>query len=129
MRPRGADRDAGSAVVDFALVGSLLTVLFAAVVQLGIALYVHNMLVSCAAEGARFAARADRQASDAVPATKELIVQTLSASYAEDVTVDEETVGGVRTVVVRIRAPVPLFGFFGPSRSMRVTGHAFSERQ
>jgi len=129
VTPRGPDRDAGSAVVDFALVGSLLTVLFAAVVQLGIALYVHNMLVSCAAEGARYAARADRHGGDAVPATKELIVQTLSASYAEDVTADEETVDGVRTVVVRIRAPVPLFGFFGPSRSMQATGHAFSERQ
>ncbi|MFL6100363.1 MAG: TadE/TadG family type IV pilus assembly protein [Actinomycetales bacterium] len=129
MRARGLDRDAGSAVVDFALVGSLLTVLFAAVVQLGLALYVHNMLVSCAAEGARYAARADRQASDAVPATKELVVQTLNASYAGDVTVNEETVGGVRTVVVRIRAPVPLFGFLGPSRAMQVTGHAFSERQ
>jgi Flp pilus assembly protein TadG len=129
VRHPASDRDAGSAVVDFALVGALLTVLFAAVVQLGIALYVHNMLVSCAAEGARYAARADRQASDAVPATKELIVQTLSASYAEDVTVGEETVGGVRTVVVRIRAPVPLFGLFGPSRSMQATGHAFSERQ
>ena len=123
------DVEDGSAVVDFALIGSLLTVLFAGVLQLGIALYVHNILVSCAAEGARYAARADRQVGDAVPATKELIAESLSPAYAEDVVAETESVDGVRTVVVRVRAPLPLFGLFGSRRSMRVTGHAFSERQ
>jgi Flp pilus assembly protein TadG len=124
-----AARDEGSAVVDFALVGSLLTLLFGAVLQLGIALYVHNMLVSCAGEGARYAARADRGPADAVAAAKERIAETLTASYAEDVSADAEMVDGVRTVVVRVRAPVPLFGFFGPARAMQATGHAFAERQ
>jgi Flp pilus assembly protein TadG len=121
--------DDGSAIVDFALVGSLLTLLFAAVVQLGIALYVHNTLVSCAAEGARYGARADHDAADATSATKELIAESLNASYADDVSVDEEVVAGVRTVVVRVRAPLPLFGFFGTGRAMTATGHAYAERQ
>lgn len=124
-----ARRDEGSSVVDFALVGALLTLLFAAILQLGIALYVHNMLVSCAAEGARYAARADRQPADAVAATKERIAETLSPSYAEDVTAGEQVIDGVRTVVVHVRAPAPLFGLFGPSRAMHATGHAFAEQQ
>jgi Flp pilus assembly protein TadG len=119
----------GSSIVDFALVGAVLSLLFAALVQLGIALYAHNMLVSCAGEGARYGARADHQPSDAVAATKERIAETLNAAYAEDVTAREEVVNGVRTVVVRVRAPVPLFGLFGPSRVLTATGHAFSERQ
>jgi Flp pilus assembly protein TadG len=116
-------------VVDFALVGGLLSLIFAAVLQLGIAMYAHNMLVSCAAEGARYAARADREPADARPRTELLITETLNASYADDVTSAEEIVDGVRTVVVRVRAPLPLFGFFGPSRAMSATGHAFMEGQ
>jgi Flp pilus assembly protein TadG len=122
-------QETGSAVVDFALVGGLLTVLFAAVLQLGIALYVHNMLVSCAAEGARYGARADRQPADALPKTRDLIRQSLSARYARDVTAGEQTVAGVRTIVVRVRAPLPLFGLLGPSRTLVVSGHAFVEAQ
>ena len=121
--------DDGSAIVDFALVGGLLTLLFAAVVQLGIALYVHNTLVSCAAEGARYGARADHDAAGAASATKELIAESLDAAYANDVSVDEETVGGVRTVVVRVRAPLPLLGLFGSGHAMQATGHAYAERQ
>ncbi len=129
IREATGPADAGSAVVDFALVGGLLTLIFAAVLQLGIDLYVHNMLVSCAAEGARSAARADRQPGDAVPESKELITQTLNASFAQDVTASTETVDGVATVVVRVRAPLPIFGFFGPARRLEATGHAFAESQ
>jgi len=124
-----SDNERGSAVVDFALVGGLLTLLFAAVLQLGIALHVHSMLVSCAAEGARYGARADRQPGDAVDRTQELIADTLSPSYAQDITVGEEVVVGVRTVVVQVRAPLPVFGLFGISGSMQARGHAFIEAQ
>jgi hypothetical protein len=131
MRAFGLDRldDGGSAVVDFALVGGLLTLLFAAVLQLGIDLYVHNMLVSCAAEGARYAARADRQPGDAVPEAKDLIARTLNAHFAQDVTASVTTVDGVQTVVVQVRAPLPLFGLFGLGSLLHATGHAFAESQ
>jgi hypothetical protein len=121
--------DTGSAVVDFALVGGLLTLLFAAVLQLGLALYVHNMLVSCAAEGARYAARADRQPADALPETHDLIARTLDERYASDISSDREMVDGVATIVVRVRAPLPLIGLFGPARTLEATGHAFAETQ
>ena len=56
MRRRRLDPaydDGGSAVVDFTLVGILLTFLFLALLQLGLALHVRNTLVASAAEGAR----------------------------------------------------------------------------
>src|SRR4051812_38593001 len=51
--------DRGSAAVDFVLVGSLVTFLFLAVVQLGIDYHVRNVLAACVAEGARYGANAD----------------------------------------------------------------------
>jgi hypothetical protein len=127
--PWGPEPDRGSAVVDFALVGGLVTVLFAAVVQLALALYVRNLLVSCAAEGARYAARADRVPADAVPETVELVRQALGPRYARQVTSSVEDVDGVRTVVVRVAAPFPVVGLVGPARVVHVSGHAFAEDQ
>lgn len=126
---RNLQPDRGSAVVDFALVGGLLTVLFAAVLQLALTLYVRNMLVSCAAEGARYAARADRAPADAVPETVELVRQTLGRRYARQVTASVEQVDGVRTVVVRVAAPFPVIGLVGPARAIHASGHAFAEVQ
>ncbi len=109
--------------------GGLLTVLFAGVLQLALAMYVRTMLVSCAAEGARYAARADRTPGDAVPETAELVRATLGARYARQITSSVEEVDGVRTVVVRVAAPLPLVGLLGPGRAVHVTGHAFAEVQ
>jgi Flp pilus assembly protein TadG len=125
---RGADRERGSAIVDFALVGGLLTVLFAAVLQLTLALHVRNMLTDCAAEGARFAALADRSAADGEARTRELIAMSLASGYAEDVTARDAVVDGVRLVEVVVVAPVPVLGLVGPTGSLTVTGRALGER-
>lgn len=113
MRPPRRPKDDGSAIVDFALVGALLTLLFAAVVQLGIALYVHNTLVSCAAEGARYGARADHDAADAASATRERIAESLNASYADDVSVDVEVVGVSAPLWCGSARPCPFSGSSG----------------
>src|SRR4051794_41901002 len=54
--PRG---DHGSAAVDFVLVGTLVTLLFLAVIQLGVDYHVRNVLAASVAEGARYGANAD----------------------------------------------------------------------
>src|SRR4029453_4872725 len=62
-RPRqrnGPCREAGAAVVEFTLVTVVLVVLFLAILQLALALYVRNTLVAAAAEGAHYARNADR---------------------------------------------------------------------
>ena len=117
----------GSAVVEFALVSSLLVVLFGSLVQIGIALHVRNTLVAAAAEGARYAAAADRSPADGVSRTKEVIESSLPAAYASDVTAGYQSVAGLDTVVVEVRAPLPVAGLLGPVGDLVVRGHALAE--
>ena len=119
--------DGGSAVVDFTLVGILLTFLFLALLQLGLALHVRNTLVAAAAEGARYGANADRTPADAALVTRRLIRESLADSFADDVTSGTETIDGVVTVVVRVDARLPIFGLLGPPRAISVRGHALEE--
>lgn len=121
------DGDRGSAVVEFTLVGILLTLLFLAVLQLGLALHVRNTLLASAAEGARYAANADRSPPDGAAVTAELIRDSLADSFAEGVSSGFEAVGGVPTVYVQVDATLPLVGLLGPSRGIRVRGHAVDE--
>jgi Flp pilus assembly protein TadG len=128
-----AGNDDGAAVVDFALVGALLTVLFLAVLQVGVVVHVKNTLVDCAAEGARLGARADRTPDDGVERTRELVASELSGGYAARLT-GQISAGaadraGVQVVEVRIRAPLPVIGLIGPSGWLTVRGSAFDERQ
>ncbi len=119
--------NSGSAAVEFSLVSALLVVLFLAVLQLGLALEVRNTLVAAAAEGARYAAAADRAPVDGAIRTREVIGESLPGSYAADVTAGYETVGGLGTVVVQVRAPLPLLGLVGPVGDLVVRGHALAE--
>jgi Flp pilus assembly protein TadG len=128
-RPIRLHDDDGSAVVDFTLVGILLTFLFLALLQLGLALHVRNTLVASAAEGARWGANADRSPVDGAAVTRQLIRDSLADSFADDVTSGTETVDGVVTVVIRVEARLPLFGLLGPPRAISVRGHAMEEGQ
>ena len=119
--------DSGAAVVDFAMVGALLTVLFLGVLQLGLALHVRNTLTAAAAEGARYAANADRGTDEGVAWTRELVAATLSPVYAQDVAGGLEDVGGAPTVFIEVRARLPVLGLLGPNRSLVVRGHALDE--
>jgi Flp pilus assembly protein TadG len=121
--------DGGSAVVDFTLVGILLTFLFLALLQLGLALHVRNTLVASAAEGARYGANADRTPADGAILTRQLIRESLADSFADHVTSGTETIDGVVTVVVRVDARLPVFGLLGPPRGISVRGHALEEGQ
>lgn len=121
--------DTGAAVADFVLVSVLVLVLFLAVVQLGLALFTRNLLVSCASEGARYGARADAVPGQGAARTRELVSSSLSPRYARRVTASETVVGGVRVVEVRVVAPLPVVGLVGPGGSLDVTGRAFAERQ
>ena len=119
--------DAGSAIVDFALVAGLVTLVFAGVLQLTLALHVRNTLVDCAAEGARYAALADRSPEDGAARTRALIGLSLATGFADDVTVVETTIDGLAVVEVRVTAPLPVAGLLGPAGTLTVTGHALEE--
>ncbi|HEX6446647.1 MAG TPA: TadE family protein [Streptosporangiales bacterium] len=120
-------RERGAAVVEFALVATLLTVLFLGVVQVGLALYVRNTLVACASAGARYGADADRYPSDGAARARLLIGRSLSPRYASSVTSGVEYRGGAAIVFVQVRAPLPVVGLVGPAGVMTVRGHALRE--
>jgi hypothetical protein len=122
-------REAGAAVADFVMVSALVTLLFVAVFQLGLALHIRNTLISCASEGARLGARVGATPEEGAQRTRDLIAASLSPRFAGDVTVSTTEVGGVRVVAVRVQAPLPVLGPLGPDRSLDVVGRAFLESQ
>jgi Flp pilus assembly protein TadG len=119
--------ECGAAVVEFTLVSVVLVALSLAIVQVGLVLHVRNTLVACAAEGARYAANADRDLSDGEARTVALIAESLSDRYGEAVTSRYVTTGGVQLVEIEVTATLPLFGLLGVDRGLTVSGHAVEE--
>ena len=129
--PRTAEQPAlsrageqGSAVVDFVLVGGLLTMFFLAIVQLTLVLHVRNTLIDAAASGARYGTLADRNASDAEERTRSLISVALTPGFAEHISTQEVDVHGMRSLEVTVRSPMPVIGLIGPRDLLEVKGHA-----
>ena len=131
--PRSAalvsDPESGSAVADFAMVAGLLSLLFLAVFQLGLALHIRNTLIACASEGARYGARSDATPADGERRTSELIRESLSDRYAAGVHAHTTTVDGIKVVQLDIDAPLPVLGPIGPDHVLHVQARAFSESQ
>ncbi|WP_184737011.1 TadE family protein [Arthrobacter sp. AZCC_0090] len=114
----------GSAVVDFVLVGGLLTVFFLAIIQLTLVVHVRNTLIDAASSGARYGTLADRTAADARERTADLIGTSLNAEFAQDISTSEASFQGLRTLEVTVRAPLPVIGLIGSVPALEVRGHA-----
>lgn len=135
MRTRGwrtglgrfAREESGSAAAEFVMVGTLLTVLTLAVIQLGFALLIRNTVMDAASEGARFAALADNGLPDGVARTKELITVALGPSYAKEVSAEYGSYLGHPSATVSVNAPLPLIGLVGIDHGLEVEGHAAVE--
>jgi Flp pilus assembly pilin Flp len=126
--PDKAVRDeTGSAVVEFTLVGLLLTFLALAVIQLGLALHVRNTVLDAAAEGARFGALADNAPVDGVSRTRTLITEAIGADYATDIAVGTGDWMGHPAVTVTVRTTLPVVGLLGVGGGLEVSGHAALE--
>ena len=121
--------DEGNSTVEFSLVCVLLVGLFLAVLQLGFVLHTRNVLVASAQEGARYGANADRDTADAGARTREVVAGALSPTVADQMSYDAQQVvrGGLLTVEVTVRGPLPLV--FLPAGPLSVTarGHALEE--
>ncbi len=112
------------------MVSGLVVVFFLAAFQLGFTLYVRNTLIAHAAEGARYGARADATPADGVDRARTMIRASLRDSYAQDVTAQRTTTdGGAAVVQVRVSAPLPVVGPWGPSGQLTVSGRAYAEDQ
>jgi Flp pilus assembly protein TadG len=115
--------------VDFVLVSVLLVILVLGVLQVAFALHVRNTVTAAAAEGARYAANADRGPQDGADRTRAVIAESVGGRFAQDVDAGVETIDGVDVVVVQVRTRLPVLGPLGPARSLVVRGHAFLEVQ
>ncbi len=109
------------------LIGALTTILFAAVIQLTLALHVRSTLVDCVAEGARYGALVDHTPDDGARRARELIRMSLHPSFAEQVTATVVVRDAVEIVEVTATARLPLVGLLGPGGSLTVDGHALRE--
>ena len=128
-RPR-LHGDPGAAVVDFVLVGALLTLLFLAVLQVALDFYVRNVLEAAVADGARYGANADIGSAQAgADRANELIRSSLGGSFARArAAVDGSSVDGAPVVGVTVSARLPLLAWFLPvGPTVTVTGHALQE--
>ncbi|WES65103.1 TadE/TadG family type IV pilus assembly protein [Microbacter sp. GSS18] len=119
--------DRGSSPVEFVLVGLMLTVLTLGVLQLGLAIYVRNIVHDAAVEGAFHGALADTTPQEGAERTREIIARTVGAAYAADVSAQTAVDARGAFVVVIVRAPLPVAGLLGAPRAMEVTAHAPQE--
>jgi Flp pilus assembly protein TadG len=127
-RRRGR-RDAGSAIVEFVLVSTLLLFLFLGIIQLGLVLHVRNTLVANAAEGARHGANLNVDAADGGPYAQRLIAESIPGR-ADSTCVGSQIDGpdGIPLVQVTCEVRVPLSLLpFGGGVTIHVTGHAVKE--
>ncbi|MFJ6652098.1 TadE/TadG family type IV pilus assembly protein [Microbacterium sp. NPDC091313] len=126
MRALLAD-DAGSSPVEFVLVGTLLTLLTLAVVQLGLAVYVRNVVHDAAVEGAFHGALADTTPADGAERARAIISRTVGEDYADDVQAMATLEGGAPGVRVTVRTTLPLLGLLGAPRALEVSADAPAE--
>jgi Flp pilus assembly protein TadG len=125
------DRERGSAVVDFVLVGVLVVGLLLAVLQVAVYVHLRNVVVASAQEGARYAANADVPAEVGADRTLEVVGQATSERTAAGLTctsAPEVDGSGLTLVVVRCTGAVPtLFAALGELLPLEATGRAVEE--
>jgi Flp pilus assembly protein TadG len=114
--------------VEFVLVSVLVTTLALVVLQVGLTLHERNLLVAAAADGARYAANADRTDEEGAQRAREAVRGGLSAAIADAADVaaaPDPAQPGV--VQVTISAPVPIVVFLATPFRLTVRGHALEE--
>ena len=124
-RGRGSQR--GSAIADFALVSVVLIPLFFGVLQLALIWHVKTTLTSAAAEGARYGASYNRSPVDGQHRTEGVIAANFGASLHDSVSASQRRSAGYEVVEVSVVADVPTLGFWGPTVTLTVRGHAINE--
>jgi Flp pilus assembly protein TadG len=127
LRRRRRRSDVGSAIVDFALVSVVLVPLFFGILQLALIWHVKTTLTSAASEGARYGAAYNRTTADGQRRTGQVIDETFGTDFRDQVTASDSTVSGQPGVEVDVSAQVPVLGFWGPTITVEVSGHAVKE--
>ncbi|MFS0867191.1 TadE/TadG family type IV pilus assembly protein [Microbacterium sp. 179-B 1A2 NHS] len=119
--------DRGSTPVEFVLVGVLLTVLTLGVLQLGLAVYVRNVVHDAAVEGAYHGALADVTTDAGASLARQIVEQAVGDGFVEAVTARESSALGHPTVDVTVVTRLPLVGLLGVPGGWEVTARAPAE--
>lgn len=121
--PRTLD-ERGSAPVEFVLVGTLVALLVAGVLQLAFTVFTRNIVQHAAVAGAAHAALADVPVEEGDDYALDRIRETLGSAFDADaeVAVVDGEIGA--EVVVTVQAPLPLLGLLGVPRSLETSGKA-----
>lgn len=117
----------GSTPVEFVLVGVLLTVLTLGVLQLGLAVYVRNVVHDAAVEGAYYAALADVETAAGAERAREFAERAVGSDFVESATATDSRTLGYETVSVTLKTRLPIIGLLGVPRGWEVTVHAPAE--
>ena len=119
--------DSGSAVAEFALIASLLALILAGALQIGLVIHVRNTVIDSAIAGARQASLADQTPRDGQKLTRDLIRVSVGERYAQKVTVSTSQRGAVEIVEVRVSTPLPVLGLWGPAEVWDLRGRSIVE--
>jgi Flp pilus assembly protein TadG len=128
MRRQQPSDDAGSAAVEFVLVGVLLTGLTLAVLQVGLASYVRNLVHDAAVEGAYHAALADVPIAEGAARAKTIVERTVGEGFVTSATARAYARDGDPTVEVTLVATMPVLGVIGIPGAWEVSAHAPESR-
>ncbi|MGO2037361.1 MAG: TadE/TadG family type IV pilus assembly protein [Brevibacterium sp.] len=126
-RPETEDADSGSAIAEFALIASLLALVLAGALQIGLVIHVRNTVIDSAIAGARQASLADQSPRDGQRLASDLIRVSVGERYAEKVTVTTSRRGQVEIVEVRVTTPLPVIGLWGPAEVWELRGRSIVE--
>lgn len=109
------------------MVAALVVLLWAGALQLALGLYVRNVLVDAAGEGARHGALAKAGPADAESRTRQILAMSLDENYPATVRAGRVERDGVALLRVRVDAPLPVIGLLGPTGMLGADGHALVE--
>ena len=109
---------------EFVLVSALLVSLVLGLLQVLFVGYVRHALTAAASEGARQASLPDVSGEQALALTRALITQSLSETYASEVSLARSTRLGIPTSEMIITAPIPVLGLWTTGGTFQVSAHA-----
>lgn len=119
-----AKSESGSEVVSHALVQLLVLILVTAILQLGFALYIRNVALDAASEGARYQALQGATPTQTYTRVQGLLDGGLGAGESQ-VSISEHSVGDRQQVTVRITTRLPILGPWGLPNALKVEASAW----
>ena len=121
--------DAGAAVVDFVLVGTLLLFVTFGVIQVGLVLHARNVLAADAAEGARHAASLSVPMGSGATVAKSLARRSVPGAGKGLTCTSREATGAGGLALAEVTCVANLHLAFVPMGSIRVsvTGRSIKE--